>query len=427
MSSGRVPAGLAVFRLSGERTRFAIETIAGAVPPARTLRRAVLRDSDGIAVDSGLCCFFPNPNSFTGEDCAEFHVHGSLAVVRKLTDVLSGISGVRLAEPGEFTKRAFLNGKLDLAEAEGLADLIAAETESQRRLALAQADGALSKVYNEWRERLILCRAMVEAAIDFSEEDDVAEDALQSALGEINNIHSELVSWINRSRHSEIVTEGFRVVIIGPPNAGKSSLLNVLAGREVAIISEEPGTTRDLIEVRLELDGNLVVLTDTAGIRTGAGTVEAIGIEKALGRARNADLVVLLDDASSAVRSDIGLVQVPTIRVGNKSDIGVLNPDYYDVLISVKAGHGLEMLTAALGAAAKAVVGSENLVTMQRRQTDLLMKCVVSLDGCRESSRDVEMIAEHLRAATDCIGRLTGRVDVEELLDAIFSRFCIGK
>lgn len=427
LSSGKLPSGIAAFRLSGPQSRFVLETICGCVPQPRIMRRVALKDANGGVIDHGLCVYFPGPGSFTGEDCAELHLHGSIAVAKKLTDVLSAIDGVRAAEAGEFTRRAFLNGKLDLAEAEGLSDLLVAETDTQRRLALAQSDGRLSAVYAKWRERLVQCRAMVEAAIDFAEEEDVQAEALKTVSANIRLLHFEITAWLTRSANSEIVRDGYRVVIIGAPNAGKSSLLNALAGREVAIVTDEPGTTRDLIDVRLELGGNLVIVTDTAGIRDSTGKVEAIGIGKAIDRADEANLVILLEDASAPLRTEIGLNTLKAIRVGNKCDIGVLEPDTYDFRISAKTGAGLEFLIRAISDLASAAGGGGELLTLQQRQKDLLADCSRALEACLVAGIDTEFMAEHLRLAGICIGRLTGAVDVEELLGVIFSRFCIGK
>jgi tRNA modification GTPase len=427
LSSGRLPSGIAVFRLSGSRCRFVLETICGLMPEPRVMRKVAFKDLDGVVVDHGLCVYFPAPKSFTGEDSVELHVHGSIAVAKKLADVLSGLDGVRAAEAGEFTKRSFMNGKLDLAEVEGLSDLIAAESDAQRRLALAQSDGRLSAVYTGWRDRLVQCRAMVEAAIDFSEEDDVQTRVLETILTDIEVLNAEIKAWVKRSADSEMVRDGFNVVIVGAPNAGKSSLLNALAGRDVAIISDEPGTTRDLIDVRLELGGCLVVVTDTAGIRPGAGKVEAIGIDRAIERAIRADLVVLLEDVSSPVELAVGLGTTRILRVGNKVDLGVQNPGGYDVLISVKTGAGIETLIGTIDDLAREAVGDFDIVTVQTRQKGLLVECGQALEICLGLSDDTELIAENLRVATDCIGRLTGAVDVEELLGVIFSRFCIGK
>ena len=427
LSSGKVPSGIAVIRISGGKTRFVLETIAGGVPPVRMLKRADFRDMNGLIVDRGLCVYFGSPNSFTGEDSAELHVHGSHAVVRKVAEVLSAFEGVRPAEAGEFTRRAFLNGKLDLAEAEGLSDLLVAETEAQRRLALSQSDGSLSNVYQNWRQCLVHCRSMVEASIDFSDEDDVSLDAIEQALTEVSNLRQEMQCWLERSENSEIVRDGFNVVIVGAPNAGKSSLLNALAGRDAAIVSDEPGTTRDLVDVRLDLGGNLVVVTDTAGIREEPGKIEAIGIRRAVARADLADLVILLEDITSPVDVELVVPSAKVVRVGNKSDLVQDRRTGYDFMISTKTLDGMDRLVNAITEAANAMIGNDSILTVQQRQKALLSDCVSSLSRCAACASRPDLLAEHLRIATNCIGRLTGHVDVEELLGVIFSKFCIGK
>lgn len=427
VSSGKLPSGIAVIRLSGGKTRFVLETVAGETPPLRLLRHTEFRDLNGLIVDRGLCVYFGAPNSFTGEDSAEFHVHGSHAVVRKMAEVLSGFEGVRPAEAGEFTQRAFLNGKLDLAEAEGLSDLLIAETEAQRRLALSQSDGLLSSVYQYWRERLVHCRSVVEASIDFSDEDDVSLDAVEQTLTEVSILRQEMSTWLERSANSEIIRDGFKVVILGAPNAGKSSLLNVLAGRDAAIVSDEPGTTRDLVDVRLDLGGNLVIVTDTAGIRREPGKIEAIGIERAVARADHADSVIILEDITSPVDVELAISSAKVIRVGNKTDLVQSIPPGYDFLISTKTMDGIDRLLAALSFAAQTAIGGEDNLTVQHRQKVLLSDCVSVLSRCAGFGSRPDLLAEQLRIATESIGRLTGHVDVEELLGVIFSRFCIGK
>jgi tRNA modification GTPase len=427
LSSGKLPSGIGVIRLSGGCTRFVLETIVGVVPDPRVLRLVDFRDLDGLLIDKGLCAYFRAPASFTGEDCAELHIHGSHAVVRKLVEVLSAFDGVRMAEAGEFTRRAFLNGKLDLAEAEGLSDLLVAETEGQRRLAISQSDGSLSSVYRNWRERLVYCRSMVEAFIDFSDEDDVELSSVDGLLSEIAGIRLEIVKWLDRSENSEIVRDGFKVVIIGAPNAGKSSLLNVLAGREAAITSDEPGTTRDLVDVRLDLGGSLVVITDTAGVRTGAGKVETLGIERAIGRAEQADLVLLLEDVSAPVPLDVAFPEAKLFRVGSKTDLASSSTASYDFMISTKSNVGINALLGAITEMAQASTAFDSVLTVQQRQKQLLSECVLSLSECKGLVLKPDLLAEQLRIATGCIGRLTGDVDVEELLGVIFSRFCIGK
>ncbi len=321
LSSGRLPSGIAVIRISGKQTRFAVETIAGKLPEPRMATYATLRTPSGETIDSGLILFFPGPHSFTGEDCAEFQIHGGKAVVAALLDTLTSIPGVRHAEAGEFTRRAFLNGKLDLVETEALADLISAETEAQRRLAVLNADGAQSQLYADWRRRLIHARAMIEAELDFADESDVPGSVADIVWADMQRLLSEVRAHIGGYHRAEIIRDGFDVVIVGAPNAGKSSLLNALARRDAAIVSDEPGTTRDLVELALDLKGVKVRLTDTAGIRENAGKVETIGIERARHRAEMADLVLLLVDPSSQSASAPAVENANVVWISTKADL----------------------------------------------------------------------------------------------------------
>jgi tRNA modification GTPase len=427
LSSGRLPAGVAVMRLSGPHVRFVLETITGSIPEPRQMKFGAFRDAGGALIDRGLSVYFAQPDSFTGEDCCEFHAHGSAAVVRALSSALSKLDKVRQAEPGEFTRRAFLNGKLDLTQAEGLGDLIAAETEAQRRLALLQSDGGLRDLYDGWRSRLVQTRAMVEAAIDFSEEDDVATDALRGVNNALRSLSTEIAGHLSGFRHAELIREGFRVIILGAPNSGKSTLINALAGREVAIATAEAGTTRDLIDVRLDLSGNLVIVTDTAGIRRNAGVVEAIGIEKALARAKSADLVLLVEDVVSPTAVDLGEQHCAVLRVGNKVDRLDLPPTGYDHLISAERGDGVDELLQAIASAAACEAGSAEMFPARERQAGLLSAALDEIVACLIPGTALDIMAEHLRVGSNFLGQVTGRVGVEELLGVIFSKFCIGK
>lgn len=427
LSSGRLPAGVAVIRISGPQVRFVFETMFGNLPEAGRFGLGAIRNRDGVILDRCLAVFFGSPRSFTGEDCCEFHLHGSKAVVQAVLSTLSGFDGCRSAESGEFTQRAFLNGKIDLTEAEGLADLLSAETEAQRRLAFQQADGRLHALYDEWRNLLITARSYVEAVIDFSDEDDVSNSALESASGIVAALQSRMRSHIAGQRAAEIIRDGFNVVIIGAPNSGKSTLLNRLAGRDVAIVSSEAGTTRDLIDVRLDLDGNLVVLTDTAGIREQAGIVETIGIAKALDRAQYADLVLLLKDVTEPVSIELPAVECPTIEVGSKCDLIGADSVGYDCLISATSGHGIDVLLGKISGFVTQATGVTEVSGIQARHREIIDMCLSELDGMDFSVGSLDLLGERLRNASMVLGRLTGRVDVEDLLDVIFSRFCIGK
>ena len=434
LSSGKLPSGVAVIRISGPQVRFVVETICQKLPNPRELLLSTFVSGDGSIIDRGLVCYFSAPHSFTGEDCAELHCHGSLAVVRALLAQLSKFDNLRAADAGEFTKRAFLNGKMDLTSAEGLADLLAAETEGQRRLAISQADGGLKALYDGWRQRLIRLRSMVEAAIDFSEEDDVAVRAMLTVRSDASVLQSEINNHIGKYRSTEIIQDGFRVVILGAPNAGKSSLLNALAGREVAIATDEAGTTRDLIDVRLELGGNLVIVTDTAGIRANPGKVERIGISRAHQRASSADLVLLTSDVCAPVVFDADLRGIDSLKVGlqlDRIDEHSLNSHLladFDLLVSAKTGDGLDALFGEIARRANVASVTEGLAPGRERQVSLLAAVNVSLAQVSAlSESELDLVGELLRRSTDMLGRITGRVDVEELLDVIFSQFCVGK
>jgi tRNA modification GTPase len=431
LSSGRLPAGVAVVRISGKRTRFALETIAGRVTDPRIAAYAALRTPGGTKIDSGLILFFPGPHSFTGEDCAEFQIHGGKAAVAALLDSLTALLGIRHAEAGEFTRRSFLNGKLDLVETEALADLIAAETEAQRRLAVLNADGAQSRLYAEWRRRLIHARAMIEAELDFADESDVPGSVADVIWVDMQRLLSEIHEHINGFHRAEIIRDGYDIVIAGSPNAGKSSLLNALARRDAAIVSDEPGTTRDLVELSLDLDGIKVRLTDTAGIRDGAGKVETIGIERARQRAEAADLVLLLVDASAESADLPAIGNLNVIRIGTKADLAAANlaGAKGSLVVSSLTGQGISELLELMGERARRAAGGVGDVLPSRlRHVELLRETASHLSAALQGTdRDLELRADDLRLAADRLGRISGAVDVEDLLDVIFSQFCIGK
>ncbi len=439
----------------------------GKVPAPRTAALRALRDPrTGEVLDRGLVLWFPGPASFTGEDMAELHLHGGHAVIAGVLDALGGL-GIRLAEPGEFTRRAFENGKLDLTEAEGLADLINAGTAAQRQLALAQSGGALRERYEAWRVALLRAMAYVEASLDFSDEGDIAEGAFNAALPEVRSLIAELGRALADGRRGEIVREGIQVAIVGAPNAGKSSLLNALAGREAAIVFDEPGTTRDIIEVTLDLDGYPFVIRDTAGLREAASAVEREGVRRALAAAEDADVVLGLIDASAPhpvllpmgegtlcppphlAESRAERATAPPLPWGegwgegcenSRTAITVLNKidlapqaaaGAEAIAISAKTGEGLDALKAALAAFARKTYGTAEatLITRARHRQEIerARAALASFLTCAEDSGHAELAAEHLREAADALGRLTGRLDVEDVLGQIFSEFCIGK
>jgi len=430
LSSGRLPSGVAVIRLSGPHVRFVIETIAGALPKPRMAAYRPFHSRAGEMLDQGLLLFFPGPHSFTGEDCAEFHLHGGVAVVDRFLRELSGFENCRMAEPGEFTRRAFANGKMDLTVAEGLADLVSAETEGQRRLALQVTSGAQRDLYDGWRRELIQARALIEAELDFADEADVPGSVSARVWQAMELLSGQIDRHLADGQRASVFRDGIHVAIVGAPNAGKSSLLNVLAGREVAIISEEAGTTRDLIEVKLDLGGIPVFLTDTAGLRETEGHVEKIGIERARARAASADLVLLLEDMSQPEPVEPPESGGVLWHIGNKKDLaGPVSGEKWDFLISARSGEGVDELIAAMTQFAEAKVGSiGDVVPTRRRHMDMLAEARREIeDAIGLESLPLELRAEHLRRASQFLGRITGDVDVEDILDVIFSQFCIGK
>lgn len=431
LSSGAGISGVAVIRLSGPSVRFGLETMIGDVPKPRRATLRSVYSAQKTELDRGLVFYFPAPHSFTGEDCAEFQVHGGRAVVEAVLQSLSELDGFRSAEPGEFTRRAFENGKMDLTEVEGLADLIAAETEMQRRLALEQSSGSLSGLYEDWRHRLVRARALIEADFDFADEEDIPGSVADTIWPDLRDLLAEIDDHLQSAKAGEIIRDGYRVVILGAPNAGKSSLMNALAKRDIAIVSDEQGTTRDLLEVHLDIDGYPVVLQDTAGIRDNAGAVEREGIRRAIDAARRADLVLLLEDLSGAAQA----VSAPdrdvrSLRVGTKHDL-VSGPerDDMDCVISVKRDDGLSPLIDMLRERVHDAAGRvSSALPNRQRHGEYLQACRQALEeAVRNDSDPLELRAEALRRSGDALGRLTGRIDVEDLLDLIFGEFCVGK
>jgi len=425
LASARGKAGVAVIRVSGPAAIDAGKIVAGDIgAPFRTSLRW-LRDKDGNPLDQGLVLFFPHGQSFTGEDVVEFHVHGSMAVINAVLKRLSQIKGLRPAEPGEFTRRALENGRLDLAQVEGLADLVEAETEAQRRQALRVFEGRLGQLVDGWRNNLIRAAALIEATIDFADEE-VPVDVSPEVTDAIGETLKSLRAEAEGSRVSERIREGFEVAIIGKPNIGKSTLLNRLAGREAAITSEIAGTTRDIVEVRMDLGGLPVTLLDTAGIRETQDHVEKLGVARAIERADRADLRVLLidEEGASAIGRQVG---EDDIVVQAKADISRKNNG---LAISGKTGQGVDELVAEI--AARLERKSLGAATATRLRHRIAMETAIScleraLDHVNSGSGLAELAAEELRSATRALDSLIGKVGVENLLDEIFASFCIGK
>lgn len=434
LSSGRLPAAIAVVRISGLNARVGLETFGVKLPEPRKAARAQLIDPDSReTLDDALALWFPAPRSETGEDVVELHLHGGRAVLAKVFLVLGGLKGFRPAEAGEFTKRAVLNGKMDLANAEGLGDLVSAETEAQRRQAMNQYQGALSKRVEAWREQLIEAMALIEANLDFSDEADVPENLIAPAAETARTMLSEIEAALADARRGERLREGFSVAIAGAPNAGKSTLLNALAQRDVAIVSDIPGTTRDAIEVALDLNGVPVVLIDTAGIRDTSDPVEAEGVRRAKARAEAADLVLLLSaggdeqiSLSARYGQTIWSVQTKADLIDSDSKRSLSRHD--SLSISARTGAGIDELLKRLSKEAERFAGEPALVTRERQRVALREAAErISSALLLTKPGQEELFAEELRVAARSLGRITGRVDVEDVLDRIFSSFCIGK
>jgi tRNA modification GTPase len=414
LSSGRPPAAISVIRVSGPGAHAAATSIAGVLTEPRTAAVRELRHPEsGELLDEALVLRFDGPASSTGEDVVEFQCHGGRAVVDAVLGALASIDGLRLAEPGEFTRRAFANGRIDLTEAEGLADLIEAETESQRKAALRLAEGGLRKQVGQWQERLLALCAEAERAIDYDEEDEAADPALVRDCAELA---SELREWLERPR-IEPLKDGVRVVVAGPPNAGKSSLLNAIAGEERAIVTDIPGTTRDHIEVPLSLGGVPVLLTDTAGLREAGDPVEAIGVARAERLVEGADVLVWLGDPADAPDHP------RLIKVHAKSDARGEGPAG-SIPVSAKTGEGLKPLLERIGEEAQSLLPGEGAIALNRRQAQHIAEAAEALSG---TASDPVVLAESLRQARAAFDRLTGRAGVEDVLDALFARFCLGK
>lgn len=435
LSSGAGKAGLSVFRISGPEVRGAIKALSGKKPPApRRVSLTRFRDSDGDIIDEGLLIYFKGPSSFTGEDSAEFHTHGSLAVVAAMRLAFQK-AGLRQAMPGEFTRRAFENDKLDLTEAEGLADLIDAETEGQRRQAYRQMQGGLKDVYKDWREGLINALAAIEGEIDFPDEQDVPDALSHAAYAPISETIDKMNRLLSDSVRGERVRSGVRVAIIGPPNAGKSTLLNAMIGRDAAIVSSEAGTTRDVINVHMDISGIPVMFSDTAGMRETDNVIEAEGVKRARATSEDADLRIGLisPDTIDLSNTIIANLKPGDILVHNKSDLGEVSSDLsaeiMTINLSAMSGSGIDALLSELERIVESRFSlTESAGLTRQRHRELTERAAAALERARgQLGVSPELAGDDVRAALHAIKELAGETDIEAVLGAIFSRFCIGK
>ena len=438
LSSGSGISGIAVIRVSGESTAEVVKKITGAkLPPPRVATLTKFnKNGTKELIDEGVIIWFPAPNSYTGEDLAEFHVHGSRAVINAMHSSIAKIKNCRLAEPGEFTKKAFQNGKINLLKAESIADLISSETEIQRKQAIKIMSGKSSDKFNSWRKKLLKILSHIEAKIDFPDED-LPNNIVKEIQKTSNDVMNEIKKTINDQKVGERIREGFKIAIVGPSNSGKSSLLNYLSKRDAAIVSEIAGTTRDVIETHLNLDGYPVVLSDTAGIRESKNEIEKKGIKIALNRAEDADLKLVIVSTKNVDFAKVlkGLLTKNAILVVNKSDLikGKLNKKfkkYEHILISIKKDLNLNKLISKIKNKLKnKFITSEDILITRERHRQNLINCVQHLEKFqkKKSAQDFDKAAEDLRLATRHLGMIVGKVDVEELLGSIFNDFCIGK
>ncbi|PTQ13610.1 tRNA uridine-5-carboxymethylaminomethyl(34) synthesis GTPase MnmE [Sphingomonas oleivorans] len=421
LSSGQPPAAVAIVRISGAAASDALAALAGRVPPPRRASLARLRDpADGALLDQALILWFPGPATATGEDLAELHLHGGRSVVAAVLAALGRLEGLRPAVAGEFTRRAFANGRIDLAEAEGLADLLAAETETQRRNALALAEGGLSRAVEGWRMRLLDASARIEAMLDFADEDDVREEE-DMVRRTILDLAEELAGRLAQPP-AERLRDGIRVVLAGSPNAGKSTLFNALVEREAAITSPIAGTTRDIIEAPVAIGGTAFLLIDTAGLREGEEEIERIGVDRARAALLSADILLWLDDPQAC--PDRGRAIIVHPRADEPGREGA--PAGADISVSARSGMGMTRLGEMLRERAAALLPREDMVALNRRQREALAECVEALALLR-GTEDMILWGEALRLARSALDRLTGRAGVEDMLDRLFGAFCIGK
>ena len=434
LASGQPPAAICIIRISGDRVwKIAGEMLERGLPDPRQVKLTEFRDPEGALIDEGLVVFMPGPHSYTGEDTLELYLHGGPAVIEHALRALTELPGVRLAEAGEFTRRAFEAGKIDLTEAEGVADIIEAETEAQKAQALRQISGGLTEQYDRWRADLTSILALIEVSVDFPDEDEAPEDTTLPVLKKIDALLAELDEALGDKGIGERIRDGFRIAIIGAPNAGKSTLLNRLAGRDAAIVTSTPGTTRDVIEVRRIMGGQVVWLVDTAGLRETDDEIEAEGVRRAERQAEDADLRLFLLDGSSP---DTGVLNAPyrlptDIIVVNKSDLNTTEDLYRDYLISAKSGEGVEALEKALSTfvQARAATVEAPVITRARHREKLSVgrDSLAAARAALASDIGAELAAEDIRMAIRNLGAIVGSVGVEDVLGAVFSEFCIGK
>ena len=421
LSSGAPPSAIAIIRISGPDAFNAVQALAGRIPSARRPSLAKLRNGDGDILDEALLLLFPGPDSATGEDLAELHLHGGRAVVRAVGDALSAIFGLRGAEAGEFTRRAFLNGRIDLNEAEGLSDLLSAETEHQRRAASQMMGGAFSRAIEDWRKKVLHVSALVEAELDLSDEDDVESQNKQEITKSCADIEMQMERLLAQPP-AEKLRDGLRVVLGGPPNSGKSTLLNALVARDAAIVSDIAGTTRDIIEVPVALNGIALLLTDTAGVREeSTDAIEAIGIERAHGAFAGADIILWLGEEGQ------GPDHPALIEIDAKADIdGDHSKSDAALSLSAKSGAGMAELVQHITGLAKSMLPPEDSFAVNARQRALLADAAMNLGATRDVD-DWLIVAENLRLTRLALDALTGRAHTEDLLDVIFGTFCVGK
>ncbi|QLC22709.1 tRNA uridine-5-carboxymethylaminomethyl(34) synthesis GTPase MnmE [Parasphingopyxis sp. CP4] len=421
LSTGGLPSAIAVIRVSGPESGAALAALAGRLPEPRHASLALLSDpADDAPIDRGLILWFPGPDSATGEDLAEIHIHGSRAVAAKMLAVLDDMPGLRAAEAGEFTRRAFLHGRIDLSETEGLGDLLAAETETQRRQALAMSEGGLARQIGDWRERLLKAEARLEAVLNFSDEGDVDEADQQAALAAIRDVNYEIRAAL-AAPPAERIRDGVRVALAGPPNAGKSTLFNALIAREAAIVSPTAGTTRDIIEAPVEIDGLAFVFSDTAGLRAAGDAIEDEGVRRARDALERTDILLWLGDPDKAPDGETVIRLHARSDEAERSDI----PENTDLAVSAVSGEGLDALRALILERARAMVPREDQLALNARQRGVLREAAEILANPPED--DWILLVETLRQARASFDRLTGQGGVEDMLDALFGKFCIGK